>query len=89
MSTLPTEEELTDRIRRQLSWATDKYTASLIWKGYLAGLYEWDVIDLDVYTRVEKLLPTDGNIEMSELFGGEPLSVEELERVKHYMVNPE
>lgn len=89
MTYAPTEQELSDRILRQQSWAENKYAASLVWKGYLAGLYEWRVIDLDAYTRLEKLLPTDGNVEISELFGGEPLSAENLERVKYYMTHPE
>lgn len=89
MSELPTENELSDRILRQQSWSKDQNAATLVWKGYLAGLYEWNLIDLDTYTRLKKLLPADGNIEISELFGGEPLSAEELERVKYYMANPE
>jgi hypothetical protein len=86
MAELPTEAELRDRILRQQGWAQDKYTATLIWKGYLAGLFEWSLIDLEVYTRLAKLLSTDGNVEISELFGDEPLSDERRKAVESYAV---
>lgn len=72
----PTEEELRNRITRQLDWRGTSDTVSLIWHGYLSGLMEWGLIDVQVCDRLRALLPQVGNKELSELFGDEPLSAE-------------
>lgn len=75
INTPPTEEELQDRISRQISWRkTD--TVALIWHGYLNGLFEWGVIEIDVYDRLLKLLPKLGSKEIYEQFLDEPISPE-------------
>jgi hypothetical protein len=33
---------------------------ALAWHGYMAGLYEWDVIDLNTYSKLLSLLPKIG-----------------------------
>jgi hypothetical protein len=38
----PTEEDLRNRITRQLDWHDSSDTVALLWRGYLAGLIEWD-----------------------------------------------
>lgn len=78
----PTETELASRIQTHLEFTADKYAATLIWKGILAGLYEWDVIPLEVYTRLGKLLPGGGEIGLAEYFNGEPLSPEMTQKLE-------
>jgi hypothetical protein len=78
----PTESELKQRLETQLAGAADKYAVTLVWKGLLAGLFEWGFIPLDVYTRLENLLPRGGEIEVAEYFNGEPLSVEMEQEVR-------
>ncbi|PFH10125.1 hypothetical protein BCF11_2536 [Collimonas sp. PA-H2] len=81
----PTEEELCNRITRQLSWHREKDTVVLIWRGYLAGLLEWGVIEFHVYERLVKLLPQVGNKELSELFADEPLSAEQEREIDDFL----
>ncbi|WP_120346215.1 hypothetical protein [Paraburkholderia fungorum] len=68
----PTENELRERITRQIGWrgATDQ--VALIWHGYLTGLMEWGVIELDVFERLSALLPKIGHDELVELSLDEP-----------------
>lgn len=73
----PTEEELRNRITRQLEWRGTSDAVVLIWHGYLAGLLEWGLIEVHVYDRLTALLPQVGNKELSELFADEPLSAEQ------------
>lgn len=68
----PTEDELRDRITRQVAWRGPTDTVVLLWRGYLAGIFEWGLIDLAVFGRLTALLPPKGNKELDELFGGEP-----------------
>ena len=80
----PTEEELRNRIVRQLGWRkTD--TVALIWHGYLSGLLEWGLIELDVHDRLLKLLPKVGNKELHELFADEPLTPEQEAEIDDYL----
>jgi hypothetical protein len=72
----PTEEELRNRIRRQLQWHGSTDTVALIWHGYLAALLEWGVIDIQIYDRLISLLPSIGYKELDELFADEPISPE-------------
>lgn len=73
---VPTEEELANRIVRQLSWRNTE-TVALIWHGYLSGLLEWSLIEVSSYDRLRKLLPDVGNKELVELFLDEPISPEQ------------
>jgi hypothetical protein len=56
----PEEEELRRRILNQLSWHASSDVVGVLWLGYLAGLLEWGVIDIDVYGRLKNLLPLVG-----------------------------
>lgn len=87
MASQANEDELADRLTRQLEWGRDRHAAVLLWKGYLAGLYEAHVIDIEVYTRLDGLLPAGGNIEVSELFAGEKLSDQEVGEIENYATN--
>jgi hypothetical protein len=79
----PTEEELQNRILRQLEWRSGSKEVALLWHGYLAALFEWSAIELPVYERLSRLLPKEGASEIFELFGDEkntPAQEEEIER---------
>ncbi|QDQ86085.1 hypothetical protein FNZ07_28530 [Paraburkholderia megapolitana] len=76
VSGYPTEEELRKRISRQLSWHSPPDAVALIWRGYLAALLEWAIIENEVYERLEMLLPKVGVKEQVELFADELLSAE-------------
>ncbi|MEO6920964.1 MAG: hypothetical protein ABI171_18450 [Collimonas sp.] len=70
----PTEEELRNRIARQLEWRDSSDTVALIWHGYLSALFEWGVIELQAFDRLSAMLPQIGSKELMELFSDEPLS---------------
>lgn len=72
----PTEEELHDRIFRQLSRKGATDTVALIWHGYLTALLEWGLIDLAVFERLNVMLPKVGNKELVELSMDEPIGPE-------------
>jgi hypothetical protein len=72
----PTIEELANRIARQLEAGGNTSAVVMIWKGYLAGLYEWGAIDLASYSQLEDTLPAGGDVEITELFLGQPISPE-------------
>lgn len=76
MSERPDATELKQRIEQQLSWSRNRAAASLLWKGYLTGLYEWGQIELEDYTKLCAGLPIGGEVELSELFGGEAVDEE-------------
>jgi hypothetical protein len=81
----PTEDELSNRITRQLEWRGTSDTVALIWHGYLAGLLEWGLIEVYVYDRLTALLPQIGNKELSELFADEPLSVDQEREIDEFV----
>lgn len=81
----PTEEELRNRITQQLEWRGKSDTVALIWRGYLAGLVEWGLLEFNIYDRLTELLPIVGSKEISELFGGEPLTTEEEKEIDEYL----
>ncbi|RUL69437.1 hypothetical protein [Dyella choica] len=62
------EEELRGRISRQLRWRESSNTVALIWRGYLAALLDWGLIEVHVFERLSKMLPLLGKIEVAELF---------------------
>lgn len=72
----PTEDELRNRIVRQIEWRGPSDVVALIWRGYLVGLVEWGAIEFDVYTRLCALLPDVGYKEVHELSLDEPISRE-------------
>ena len=79
-----TEEELRNRIERQLSWrGTD--TVALLWCGYLNGLLEWGLLENHVYVRLLKLLPKVGCKEQCEQFLDEPNSPEQEAEIDEYL----
>ena len=80
----PTEEELRNRIVRQLGWRQTEAVA-LIWHGYLNGLLEWGLIELAVYDRLLKVLPKVGNKELFELALDEPISPERESEVDEFL----
>ena len=84
MTSRPTEQELQNRLQRQLEFSQDKFAAICIWNGYITGLYEWGLIELDVYTRLEQLLPPGGNVETWELSSDEPADEEARKRILDY-----
>jgi hypothetical protein len=72
----PTEEELRNRITRQIEWRGSTNEVALIWHGYLAALLEWGVIEEDVFKNISALLPDVGYKELHELFLDEPIGPE-------------
>ncbi|MEN2674641.1 hypothetical protein [Herbaspirillum huttiense] len=81
----PEEEELRRRILNQLSWHASSDVVGVFWLGYLAGLLEWGVIDIDVYGRLKNLLPLVGDKEVHEMFSDEPLSSEDAREIEAYL----
>jgi hypothetical protein len=77
MMSKPKEQDLLSRINAQMSFSIEPDKCNLVWQGYLAGLYEWDQIDLDVYTRLQEQLPKKGGREIAELFLGHRLTPEQ------------
>ncbi|MBD2945759.1 hypothetical protein V4E86_01655 [Burkholderia pseudomallei] len=75
----PTEQELRERIERQIARRGATDIVALIWHGYLTGLLEWGVIELDVFDRLSALLPAIGHLELVELSIDEQATLE-LER---------
>jgi hypothetical protein len=76
----PTEEELRNRIMRQLGWRNTD-TVALIWHGYLNGLLEWGLIEISVYDRLLKLLPKIGSKELYEQALDEPITPEQEQEI--------
>ena len=72
----PTKEELHDRITRHLEWRGSTDTIALIWRGYLAALLEWGLIEVHAFNKLSALLPDVGYKELHELFLDEPINPE-------------
>lgn len=84
----PTEEELRERISKQLAWRQSSDTVALIWRGYLAALLEWGLLEVDVYDRIlNTLLPRVGSEELYELSSGEPISAEQKKEIIDFLRN--
>ena len=81
----PTEEELRNRIMRQLKWHNSSNTVVLIWHGYLSALFEWGVIELQIFERLSGLLPQIGSKELCELFSDEPLNPEKEREIDEFL----
>lgn len=82
----PLEEELRNRILRQLEWRSSSEAVALIWHGYLAGLMEWGLLEIEVCDRLRALLPEVGNKELSELFSDEPITAEREREIEEYLM---
>jgi hypothetical protein len=66
-------KELENRIRHDTEHfkgeLPEKY--SMAWHGYIAGLYEWEVITLKHYGNLVSILPkTEGDDPIAEIFSG-------------------
>lgn len=66
-------EELASRIKADISHfdnlLPERY--SLAWRGYLAGLYEWNVIEFGYYRSLTDLLPEiEEPSPIAEIFAG-------------------
>jgi len=83
----PTEEELRNRILRQLEWRGSTDTVALLWHGYLAALLEWGAIEINVFDRLIVLLPDVGNKELDELFADEPISPEREKELDDFILH--
>lgn len=64
----PTAEELRNRILRQLEWRGPTVEVASMWRGYLAALFEWGLLELSDYESLTDLLPFIGIKEIAELF---------------------
>jgi hypothetical protein len=80
----PTEEELRNRINRQIEWRGRTKEVALLWHGYLAALFEWNAIELDVYESLSGILPDMGASELVEIFSDEKNSAEREEEIERY-----
>jgi hypothetical protein len=54
------ETELKDRIEDDFRYFKGKLPDiySIAWRAYLAGLLEWNIIDISMYTSLIELLPS-------------------------------
>ncbi|WP_234195268.1 hypothetical protein [Pseudacidovorax sp. NFM-22] len=80
----PSQEELKNRMERQLSWRPGSLLVSAIWTGYLGALFEWGLIELKVYSELMKLvISEDAELDFVgyELFSDEPVTEEQKEDV--------
>lgn len=77
----PREIDLYNRIVGQLERSGGDSVA-LLWKGYLAGLFEWGLIDFDVYSRLVDVIPAVGDKDLAELFADDSISSEELQEIE-------
>jgi len=81
----PTEEELRDRITRQLGWRGPTDTVALLWRGYLIALREWGLLEVHVGDRLLSLLPVVGSKEIYELSLDEPISPESEAEIDEFL----
>ena len=72
----PQESDLERRIRSHFDWRGATETVSLLWQGYLSGLLEYGLLDINAYNRLMDILPNCGSKDHYILLGDEPLSPE-------------
>ncbi|WP_230459276.1 hypothetical protein [Burkholderia ubonensis] len=72
----PTAEELRNRILRQLKWRGPTTEVASVWRGYLAALLEWGLLEVSDHEALISLLPVKGVKEAVELSSDEPLDKE-------------
>ena len=66
-----TERKLKLRILAHLFAGSDRAEiVASVWHGYLAGLLEWDLLDITTYDSLRKILPVAGNLEAAEIMRG-------------------
>jgi len=81
----PTEEELRNRIIRQIKWRGSTDPVALIWHGYLTALLEWGIVEVDVCDRLTALLPIVGSKELHEQALDEPLTPEQEREMEEFL----
>lgn len=81
----PTEEELRNRIARQLEWRKGSDSVAIIWRGYLAALFEWGLLEFPVYDRLCEPLRPIAIEELHELFSGEPLTSDQKKEIADHL----
>jgi hypothetical protein len=72
MASLPTKKELRERITAHAEHHRDSDTVHLLWKGYLAALAEWGLLEPDDYHELNELLKGIGEEERREILMGYP-----------------
>lgn len=72
MPSLPTKAELVDRITTHLSRRENSEVVNLLWKGYLAALLEWGLLEVGDYDDLKELVSDVGQEELREIFLGFP-----------------
>ncbi|MFA5951346.1 MAG: hypothetical protein WC807_13785 [Hyphomicrobium sp.] len=73
----PTIEELRKRMQEHLAYRKDSDVVHLLWKGYLAALMEWGVLEGGDYHELNGVLKEVGEDELREIFLGFPDEEEE------------
>jgi len=82
--TLPTEEELTNRLLKNLEWRNRSLETSLLWQGYLGALLEWGLLEIEVFDRLRAHIPAVGLKEIYELAIGEPIPPDQEREIDEY-----
>ncbi len=66
----PTKEELRERITEHLAHFGSNDASNVVWAGYLAGLLEWRLLDIEDYDSLRDLLRPAGEEELQRIFLG-------------------
>jgi hypothetical protein len=72
MNQKPTRDELLSRIPAHIAYRNDEESCKLIWKGYLAALMEWGLLAPDDYHELNRMLGSNGQDVIREIFLGHP-----------------
>lgn len=70
--TIPTKEELLERMTEQLAYRKDSDVIHLLWKGYLAAYGELGLLKTDDYHELNEMLKDVGEEERREILIGYP-----------------
>lgn len=72
-----TKEEIANELESRISADIKHFSGDLpekyaiAWQGYIAGLYEWKILELGYYRRLSKILPSVGEPNViAEIFEG-------------------
>ena len=67
-------DRLSERINKEINFYGGELPddVALAWDGYLSGIFEWDIIDLNDYDNLIKLLPRPSKNPVYSIFMGEP-----------------
>ncbi len=68
----PTREELFSRITEHLKYRQGSLSCKLLWKGYLAALIEWGLLNPDDHFELNQMIGGEGADELREIFLGHP-----------------